>query len=57
MDKLYSITEVSEMLRVNYKTVHKWVKSGAMQAYKIGGSWRVSQEQIEEFLKSSDNTG
>jgi excisionase family DNA binding protein len=42
--------EVSEILRVSVYTVRRWIKEGALPAYKVGRGWRISGLAIEEWL-------
>lgn len=50
-DKYYSIYEVSEMLRVAYLTVYRWIQSGRLNAYKAGKQYRIKQSDLDEFIK------
>lgn len=36
------VHEVVEILDANTRTVYRWCESGALDAVRIGGSWRVS---------------
>jgi excisionase family DNA binding protein len=49
-DRFYSPAEVAEYLSVNVQTVRRWIHAGKLGAYRIGKYWRVSREQVEEFL-------
>lgn len=51
MDKLMSMKEVAEQLNVSYKTVYNWVKSGKLKAMKAGGVVRISEKQLNDFIK------
>ncbi len=53
-DRFYSAAEVAEYLSVNVQTVRRWIQAGELGAYKIGRFWRVSREQVEEFLKAHE---
>lgn len=50
-DKYYSIYEVSEMLKVAYLTVYRWIQSGRLNAYKAGKQYRIKQSDLDEFIK------
>lgn len=45
--------EAADMLRVNYDTVTRYVRSGYIPAVKIGKSFRIKRADIEALL----NTG
>lgn len=49
--KLYSVQEVSDLLRVTRRTLYTYMKQGKIHATKIGKYWYISQEQLDEFLK------
>lgn len=55
--KLYSPTEVSEILSVSLWTIYRWISQGKMDCYKLGGNKlgrsRISQEQIAKFLEKN----
>ena len=52
---VYSIKEIAEMLSVTTVTVHNYVKSGKLDARKIGGAWYVSEETIKAFVSGGGN--
>lgn len=54
-DKLWTLGEVTDYVRVTEKTVHRWIDSGDLPAYKIGGQWRVKESDLEGFMESSRN--
>tara|TARA_S200002703_G_C3766844_1_gene236057 strand:- start:477 stop:704 length:228 start_codon:yes stop_codon:yes gene_type:complete len=51
--KIYTLDEVSEILKITKRTIYTYVKEGSLKASRIGRYWRVSEEQLQEFL----NTG
>lgn len=53
--KLYTCEEVANIFSVKKVTIWDWIKSRKLKAYKAGKMYRISEEQIEEFLKSSRN--
>ncbi len=51
-EKYYTIQEVAKMFKVSTTTVRSWIyEQKILQAYKIGGSVRISQKNIEKFKK------
>lgn len=50
-EQFYSIEEVSEMLKVAYITVYRWVQSGKLISYKAGKQHRIKKEDLNIFLK------
>jgi len=39
------------MLAVSNQTVYKWLRTGAIQGGKVGGTWRIRPEAVERFLR------
>ena len=50
-DKLYTIKEVAEMLKVNKMTVYQWIYKGKIQSVKVMGVVRIKGEEIERLVK------
>ncbi|NCB25780.1 MAG: DNA-binding protein [Bacteroidia bacterium] len=48
--KVYTLSEVAEILHLTRRTVYSYVKSKKIKAVKIGRQWRVSQEAMREFV-------
>ncbi len=50
--------EVAERLRVNQRTVQRWVASGQLRATKAGPKvWRIREQDLQAFLVTSQNAG
>lgn len=50
-DKLMTVEEVAEYLRVKPSTVYEWTKDGKIPAAKVGWLWRFDWADIEVWLK------
>jgi len=50
-DKLMTVDEVAEYLRVKASTVYKWAKDGKIPAAKIGRLWRFDREEIQMWVR------
>jgi excisionase family DNA binding protein len=53
--KLYTIEEITEILKVTQRTVYNYIKSGTLKAIKVGKYWRVKHTDLEQFLKTGTN--
>ena len=53
-DKLLTIEEVAEILRVSARSVNRYIVSGKLKASKIGW-WRIKQFDLDEFLEKTSN--
>lgn len=49
--KLYTITEVAEMLGCNRATLYNWIKSGKLTFTQVGGRRKFTREQLAAFLE------
>jgi excisionase family DNA binding protein len=47
--QLYTIERVAELLNLHVKTVRGYVRSGRLKAKRIGKSYRVTREDLQEF--------
>ncbi len=52
-NKLYTITDITEMLSVKRPTVHEWIRSGKLKAVRIGKEYRITQEHYDEYLANN----
>ena len=48
--KVYSISEVALLLKVNRRTVWNYVKEGKLKAKKVGGKWLITEANLKEFV-------
>ena len=52
-EMLYTVKEVSEILKCNTDYVHKLRKSGLLRFMKLG-SFKVRKEELERFLAEAE---
>ncbi len=50
----YSTDEVADMLKVSKRTVFRFIHGGQLHALKIGHGWKVSQEDLSQFLQTRE---
>ena len=50
--RVYTTEEVAEILHVTKRTVYNYIKAGTLKAVKIGKYWRISAENLEEFIST-----
>ena len=48
--KLYTAKEIESVLGVSAQSIKRYIKAGKLHAIKVGGKWRVSEEDLKEFL-------
>lgn len=53
--KIYSVRQTAELLQCTERTVYNYITSGELKAKKLGKSWRITDENINEFLNTDTN--
>ena len=49
-DRLLTVAEVAEVLRVSGMTVYRLIEKGDLRALRIGARWRVSSADLDAYL-------
>ena len=52
ISSLLTIAEAAERLRVNPKTLRRWIAGDELAAYRVGRQWRISEDQLMIFLRA-----
>ena len=52
ISRLLTIAEVAEHLRVNVKTVRRWISTEELAAYRVGRQWRITEDQLMQLLRA-----
>jgi len=50
----YTVKEVAELLKVHEQSVFRWLRLGKLESDKIGGVIRITQEQLDNFIKKGE---
>jgi len=48
----WTIQQVAEILQIHWQTVLNYIKSGKLNAIKLGKGYRVSKKDLDEFIKN-----
>jgi excisionase family DNA binding protein len=48
--KVLTVRELAEMLRIGRRQAYELLRDGKVKGVRIGRTWRVSREAVEEFL-------
>ena len=56
MSEMLQVPAVAKILNVSEWTVSDLLKKGSLEGHKIGGTWRVTQTQIDAYLENTKNT-
>jgi excisionase family DNA binding protein len=50
MPKFYTVQEVADMLQVHWQSVLTYIKSGKIEAVKLGKGYRISELALKRFV-------
>ncbi len=53
--RLLSIQEAAEFFQMSTKTVRRWIAAGDLRAHRLGRQWRISPEDINQYLATRGN--
>ena len=52
--RVYTLTELEPVLGVTHRTLLTYVSNGKLKAQKIGGKWKVSEENLRNFINGEN---
>lgn len=52
-DEILTLKEVAEYLKLAEKTAYRLAADGKLPGFKVGGSWRFKQADIESWIEDS----
>lgn len=55
-DETIAIKDVAQMLKVNVRTVNRYVVMKKLPAFKVGNKWRFKKSEIEAWIENNRNT-
>lgn len=50
MENYYTPQEVADKLKLNIRTVYKWIRENKLNAIKVGDLWRIPESELQRFL-------
>lgn len=50
-ERLLTIPEAGELLRVSTKTIRRWITAGNLPAAKLGQQWRIRPQDLNHFVR------
>ncbi len=54
-DELMTTRELGEFLRLDRTTIYSMLNEGQLPGFKVGGQWRFSRREIEEWLRGQQS--
>lgn len=52
--EIYTPEEIAGQLKLTVRTIYKLIREGKLPATRIGREYRISDEQVERFMKSQE---
>lgn len=52
--KVYTLTEIEPILGVTHRTLLNYVKQGKIKAIKLGGKWKITEDNLKKFLNGEE---
>ena len=49
--RIYDVVEAAQYLKVARLTIVRYIRLKKLKAFKVGNSWRITSEAINEFIK------
>ena len=56
VEKIYTLTEVIEMLKITRRSFYRYIEAGSLNAVKIARRWYVKESALQEFLDRGTGT-
>jgi excisionase family DNA binding protein len=53
MALLYTIDRAAALLQFKPWTVRQWVRAGKLGAVKLGGEWRIREQDLTAFIEAA----
>jgi len=55
-ERLATLEEVADYLRLSIHTIYKMLQKGTIPAYKVGKQWRFKQRDIDKWIKKKKSS-
>lgn len=53
--KTYTVSEVQDILKVSVRTIRAYISTGKLKASKVGRSYVIKREDLEQFIKDNEH--
>ena len=54
-EQIYTVEEVAAILRIAPKTVRKMITTRQIDAFSIGGYYRITKSALDEFIREGES--
>jgi excisionase family DNA binding protein len=52
LDELLTVNEVTDELRVDRRTVYRYLQQGQLRGQKLGRTWRIRRSDLSAYLNA-----
>jgi excisionase family DNA binding protein len=56
-ERYWTPEEIAERLKINVRTVRRWISSKQLKAIRAGKQWRVPDNELRAFIAQSTQEG
>ena len=49
-ERPFTLMEAAEFLKVDRKTILKWINEGKLKGFRVGRDWRVPRKEIDRIM-------
>ena len=49
-EKIFTIEEAAEYMRVSHDTIRKMIKDGELEAARVRGQWRIRKQALDDLF-------
>lgn len=50
---IITVKQLAEFLQVSEQTIKRAIKTGDLEAFKVGRDWRVEREKVQEWIEKN----
>jgi excisionase family DNA binding protein len=52
MEKIYTVAEARDYLRISDATIRRYIKDGRLEAQRVNRQYRIAESSIKDFLNA-----
>jgi excisionase family DNA binding protein len=56
-NEFYTVEQVAGLLQVHWQTILNYIKSGKIDALKLGKGYRIPKKSLDKFLSENQTKG
>jgi len=53
LPRIYNVKDIAEILSVHKETVLRQLRNGKLKGFKVGYDWRVTEDQLLEYMNNT----